>query len=325
MGEEQLLELAGGRKIAYAQSGNASSTTVLIFFHGVFGVGDASNSSPVLAAKNISFLAPTLPGWGNSSPIPASKPYHVALAEDITALLKHLYPDGEDSKLTLYVAGGSFGTVPAQMLYGAPFDIFPLGRRVAGCLLLAPFSPFRHHTEYTKTMTLPNYISVGPPSQWIPFHLTQRLIAKVVRSKVKTQASAETFIREELFDKMAEEEQAAFRRWREGKSRTEDEVVQSMAGNVVKSVAKTWAGFMAVSDILHSDWGFRPDTLDTDHTKRPIFIVTSTADTMAPNAMAKWLATQYENAKLQTLTGGHISSLFYQDKIFDEFLDGVQG
>jgi len=323
MAEEQILKLAGGRTIAYAQSGNTSSSIVLIFFHGTFGIGDASNSSPVLIAKNIHFLAPTLPGWGNSSPTPVSKRYDVSLAEDMTALLKHLYTD--DSNLTLYVAGGSFGTVPAQMLYGAPFDIFPLGRRLAGCLLLGPFSPFRYHTECYKTMALPNYISIGPPTQWIPFRLLQRLAAKVIGGNMKSQTSAEKFIREALIDKMDGEEQAAFKRWREGKNRTEDEVVGSMAGNVVKSVAKTWAGFMELSDILHSDWGFRPDTLDADHTKRPVFIVASAADTIAPDAMAKWLATKYKNVKLQSLPGGHISSLFYLDKFFDEFLEGVQG
>ncbi|KAF8076235.1 Alpha/Beta hydrolase protein [Lyophyllum atratum] len=323
MAEEQILELGGGRTIAYAQSGlNTSSSIVFIFFHGAFGVGDASNSSPILTAKNIHFLAPTLPGWGNSSPTPAGKAYHVSLAEDITALLKHLYPD--DKSYTLYVSGRSFGTVAAQMLYGAPFDIFPPGQHLAGCLILAPLSQFRHHTDYTKTMALPNYMSIGPPSRWIPFQLIQRVAVLAISGKVKTQANAENFIRGQLLDSMDEKERMTFKRWREGKGRTEEEVMRTMAGNAVRSVAKTWAGFKEMSDVVHSDWGFRPDTLDTDHAQRPILIVASPGDTIAPDAMAKWLAATYKNAKLKSISGGHIASLYHQDKIFDEFLDGVQ-
>ncbi|KAF5388412.1 hypothetical protein D9615_000256 [Tricholomella constricta] len=324
MAGEQTLKVTDGRTIAYAQDGNTSSSIVLLFFHGAFGVGEASHTSPVVAAKNIHYVAPTLPGWGNSSPVPASKPYHVALAEDTTALLNHLYPDDSTLK-TLYVAGGSFGSVPAQMLYGAPFELFPLGQRIAGCLLLAPFSPFRYHSDYTRSMTLPNYISIGPPGQYIPFKLLQRTLVVGLRGKMKTQASAEKFIRGSLFDKMGESERGAFRRWSQGKGRTENEVVGNMAGNVMRSVARTWDGFMGLGDIMHSDWGFHPDALDAEHTTgRAVFIVGSAGDTMAPDAMAKWLAVTYPNAKLKLISGGHLASLLHLDVIMDEFLEGVQ-
>ncbi|KAG5643775.1 hypothetical protein DXG03_009654 [Asterophora parasitica] len=324
MGKEQTLTLADGRTLAYEQSGNTSSPIVFLFFHGTFGVGDASNPSPVLAAKNVHYLAPTLPGWGISSPLPAGKPYHVALAEDTTALLNHLYPDN-DSLKAIYVSGGSFGTVPAQMLYGASFELFPFGRRVKGCIVLAPFSPFRYHTDYTKSMTLMNYIGVGPPSQYIPFQLLQRTAVLGIRSKVKTQANAEIFLRELLFDKMEEVERAAFRRWSQGKGKTEEDVVANMAKNVVRSVAASWEGFVGCADVIHSDWGFRPDALDTDHTvDRPILLVASAGDTIAPDAMAKWLLTKYPNARYKEISGGHIAGVLHVDAIFDEFLAGVQ-
>lgn len=320
MAEEHTLELPGGRALSYARNGNPSSSTLIIFFHGVFGVGDAANPSAVLTAKNVHFVAPTLPGWGNSSPLPSSTPYHVGLAADITALIKHLYPN--DSNLKLYVAGGSYGTIPAQMLYGAPFDIFPPGRYLAGCLVLAPFSPLRYHKGYSKTMTMSNYISVGPPSQIIPFRLLQRLIVLGIGGKLKTEENAEKFIRETLFDNMEEEELTAFKKWRETQGRAEGEVEKNMAKNVVKSVSKTWAGFMEVADVAHSDWGFRPDALDNDHTKRPIFVVASAGDTLAPDDMAKWLASTYKNATLKSITGGHLASLFHLEEIWSEFLTG---
>ncbi|RDB22740.1 hypothetical protein Hypma_010358 [Hypsizygus marmoreus] len=323
MSEELSLELPGGRTLAYAHSGNPNSSVLLIFFHGVCGIGDASNPNPVLDAKNIHFVAPTLPGWGTSSPLPASTPYHVGLAADMTALIKHLYPD--DSNLKLYVSGGSYGTIPAQMLYGAPFDIFPPGLYLEGCLVLAPFSPFRYHKDYTKSMTTPNWISVGPPSQLVPFRLVQRLIVLVMSRQTNTEARAEKFIRGTLFDNMGEEEKAAFEKWKAAHGKKDGELERSMARNVVKSMARTWAGFLEVSDVAHSDWGFRPDALDADHARRPIMVVASVGDTMAPDAMAKWLVANYKNAKLKSVTGGHLASLFHLDEIYEEFLEGVQG
>jgi pimeloyl-ACP methyl ester carboxylesterase len=220
------------------------------------------------------------------------------------------------------VAGGSYGTVPAQMLYGAPFDIFPPGRYLAGCLILAPFSPLRYHKGYTKSMTMANYISVGPPSQIIPFRLLQRLVVMGIGGRLNTEEKAEKFIRETLFDKMGEEELAAFNKWKETQNRAEGQVEKGMAKNVVKSVSKTWEGFMEVADVAHSDWGFCPDALDEDHTKRPIFIVASAGDTLAPDDMAKWLAAAYKNATLKSITGGHLASLFHLEEIWAEFLVG---
>lgn len=322
MTEEKALELAGDRSLAYADAGNALSSTLVLFFHGVFGVGDASHPSPVLISKNVHYVAPTLPGWGNSSPLSKSTPYYVGLANDISALIQHLHPN--DNNLKLYISGGSYGTVPAQMLYGAPFDIFPLGRNIAGCLLLAPCSPFRYHTDYTKNMTMPTYLSIGPPSQNIPFRLLQRLAVSAIGGKMKTEASAEKFIRSTLFDKMEAEELAAFNAWREANGKEVGEVEQSIASNVVKSVSKSWEGFMEVSDVLHSDWGFRPDVLDADHTKRPVLVVGSAGDTMTPDAMAKWLAATYKNSKYKSISGGHLAAMFHLNEIFSEFLDGVQ-
>ncbi|KAG6855004.1 hypothetical protein C0991_005933 [Blastosporella zonata] len=312
MAEEQLLQLGGGRVIAFEQGGDISSSTVLLFFHGAFGVGDASDSSPVLLDKGVRFLTPTLPGWGKSSPIPGTTPYHIGLAEDISALLQHLFPSS--TELTLYIAGGSFGSVPAQMLYGASFDIFPQGRKVKGCLLLAPLSPFRHHKEYTKTMGLANYIGVGPPSQWVPFRLVQRLAVGVIKRDMSTQTRAEVFMRGQLFGKMGAVERGAFERWRARKGRSEEEVVRKMARNVVRSVGTTWAGFMQLSDVAHSDWGFRPDALDADHAKT-MLIVVSRDDEMAPPAMGEWLAGAYANASLEVIEGGHTASMYELDEI----------
>jgi len=316
--KEKLLNLNEGRTLAYSENGNASSSTVVIFFHGVFGIGDASKLSRTLVAKNVHYVAPTLPGWGNSSPLPSSTSYPCGLLSDITALINHLHPS--DADLKLYVCGGSYGTVPAQIIYGASFDVFPLGRQIAGLLLIAPFSPFRWHKDYTKCMTLPNYIMFGLGYK-VPFRLLPRLAVFAIRGKVKTPEKAEKFIRNTLFDNMGEEERAAFAIWRDTEGRAEGQLEREMAENVARSVEKTWDGLLEVTDVLHGDWGYRPDTLDEGHVRRPILIVTSTGDKMAGSGMANWLVANYKNARLKSVVGGHLAALFHIDEIWTDFLE----
>ncbi|KAH9482832.1 hypothetical protein JR316_0004932 [Psilocybe cubensis] len=316
---EKHIKLSDSRILAYSDNGNSSSSCVVIFFHGAFGVGNATRLQPSLVEADVHFIAPTLPGWGTSTPRDQTIPYHVSLASDITQLIQHLHPD--ESNLSIYIAGGSFGTVPAQILYGAPFDIFPLGRNIKGCMVLAPFSPFRLHKDYAKTMTTQNYMAVGPPTQFLPFHILPRLSSFYMRSKLKTIEDAEAFIRQNLFDNMKTEEKEAFRKWREEHGKQEGEVEREFAENMVRSVAKTWDGYLEIADVIHGDWGFKPDGLDEERNRRPILIVGSEGDTMAPDAMAKWLAASYKNAHFRSINGGHLAALFHLDGLWKELLE----
>ena len=316
---DQLLPLPNNRTLAYTTSGDPTSTTVVIFFHGVFGVGRTSSKSQakVLEAKGVHNVSPTLPGWGLSSSRPKGVPYAVALAGDIAALLDHLYPS--KPALRIYVAGGSYGTVPAQMIYGLPSTIFPYAPYVAGCLLLAPFSPFKYHHGYAKTLSLPNYVAVGPPTQWLPFNLVPRLFSVSMAGKLKTEESAEKFVRQLLFDKMEEKEKATFAEWRTVYGREEGELERDFAKNMVASVAQNWDGFLEVSAVLREDWGFDPAQLEA---KGPILICASQGDKMADDGMARWLAEAYPNGHLKLSEGGgHISGLFELDAIWTAFLE----
>ncbi|KAF4619294.1 hypothetical protein D9613_005515 [Agrocybe pediades] len=317
--DEKYLELSDGRTLAYVDIGDPSSSRLVIFFHGVFGVGTAPTLQPFLQEKNVHYVAPTLPGWGSSSPRNKDVPYHVNLASDVTQLINHLHP--HDLNLKIYLAGGSYGTVPAQMLYGAPFDIFPYGRDVVACLLLAPFSPFRLHKDYAKTMDTPSYISVGPPSQSIPFKIIPRMTSAFMKTKISSVEKCEVFIRQTLFDNMGPEEKEKFKKYREENNKQEGEVERSFAENVYRSVHETWDGFFEVSDVIHSDWGFAPDALDEEHNRRPILIVGSVEDTMAPDAMAKWLAANYKNAHLRSINGGHLAALFHLNDLWKQLFE----
>jgi pimeloyl-ACP methyl ester carboxylesterase len=285
----------------------------------MFGIGRISNPSKVLLEKDVHSISPTLPGWGASSPRNKDKPFALGILSDITALIDHLHP--HDLNLKIYIAGGSYGTVPAQMLYGAPFDVFPYGRYIAGCMLLAPLSPPRYHADYAKALTMANYISIGPPSRYIPFRLVPRLVAFIIHRQVKTLEGAERFIRSTLFDNMKEEERAAFTKWKEDNGKEDGELERQFAENAKKSVQYTWEGFMETADVIHEDWGFNPALLDEEHNKRPIFIVTADEDTMAPDANAKWLAASYKNSRYRSISGGHIAGIFHINDLWREFLE----
>ena len=321
---ESMLALPGGRTLAYATSGNASSTTVLLYFHGSFTVGETSRVSRTIASKNVHYVCPTLPGWGNTSPPPPSISYVDCLAGDMTALLDHLYPErGRDIKL--YLSGGSFGTVPTQILYGAPYDKFPYGRCIVGVLLMGAATPFRYHKDYATHMTWSNYVMVGPVRQWLPFKRAfMNLVALLIANKVSTVDGAERFLRGFLFDKMDGAEREEFAQWRAREGIAEGETERRMATNVVRSVARSWEGFKLMPFILHSDWGFRPDALDEEHSRPFVMPVTCTGDKEAPEAWTKYLAKSYKNTKVKTLRGGHIGVLYHLEGVWAEFLEGVE-
>ena len=316
--EEQLLPLPDGRTLAYASTGTASSSRVVIFFHGVFGVGTATNPlSPIFIEKGVHFIAPTLPGWGNTSPVPPHIPFHEQLYQDVSALLSYLYPD--DNELELYISGGSFGTVPAQILYAAPYERFPAGRHIRGMLLLAPFSPFRVHKEYAKCLSWVNYVAVGPLSRVLPFKLASRLGRLVMENKVDTREHAEAFLKDFVFKNMKHAERELYENWKAAKGLKDGEELKQMADGVYRSVQKTWDGFMAVPSILHSSWGgYSPADLDEEHSKPVLLFLTK--EDWEMTRMGEWLASKLKNARVRYGEGGHLGALFIMDDIWRDFM-----
>lgn len=315
--QEHILELSGGRQLAYAHNGPSTSRTIVIFFSGLMSVGNAPDVPEPCRELNAHWIAPTLPGMGNSSIRDRPDPYHVALARDMTALLSHLYPTGAFD--TIYLSGGSYGTVQAQMLYGAPYELFPPGRKIAGCILLAGFSPFKYDKGYSKTLNWQNWFSVGPPSQIVPFHLLQRLVSTIIASKFKTLEGGKDWLRHFLFDKMDEDEKRAFAKYLEKSGRSETDFVEQWARGSIRC-AQNWDGFMEVSDVIHSDWGFNPATLDDEHAAKPILVVGSESDDLGGSTNA-WLVANYRSAKFKAIPGGHISSVYYLDEIWRDMID----
>jgi len=170
-------------------------------------------------------------------------------------------------------------------------------------------------------MTISNYIGIGPPSQYIPFNLLQRLSSVVFKNTLNTPEKAEAFVRQTVFDKMEEEEKAEFAKWREERGKVEGQVEREFGQNIMRSVQESWEGFIETADVTHGDWGFAPNTLDEEHNARPILLVTSEGDTMAPDAMAKWLAENYKNGHYRSVTGGHLATMFHMNELWQELFE----
>lgn len=317
--QDKRLPLPSGRTLAYADNGNTSSSTVLLFLHGAFSVGDASRLSPVHVEKHVHLVTPTLPGWGETSPVPHPSQYAATLISDIQALLAHLHQN--DPKLKLYLCGHSIGCIAAQILYGAPYDIFPFGRRIAGLILLAPSTPPHCHKDYAKLVSWSSYFMTGPASQYIPFNLLARLTKCLLTNKLKEEHSAELFVRTAVFNTLTDSESETFARWRDVNGIGEGQLEREWAGNAVRSVAQTWQGFLDMAAVYHSGWGgFCPHTLDEEHSKPPVIIITCTNDATSPKGMAEWMSHNYTHATLKIVEGGLLAAYLTMDQVWRDIL-----
>ena len=321
---EHILLLPNNRQLHYAAAGRSSSSIVVLFFSGYLSIGTASNSTlpTPLAEAGAHYVAPTIPGNGESSSTPRGIRYHTNLAKSITALLEELHPsDGSKGNAIekLYLSGGSYGSVQAQMLYGAPHELFPYGRKVAGMLLLAPFSPFKHHKYYGRTLIWSNWISVGPPSQWIPFRLIPRILSCFIALRCKDIEGAKALLDQALFSKMDAAEKQEFEDFAlEKRGKTADQFKAQMAEGALRCT-KNWDGFLEGPDVLHSDWGFEPAKLDAEHSnvQRPVLIVQGDADESG-GGMAQWLLENNKYAELRKIQGGHLAGLFHMGEIWGD-------
>ncbi|KIL68157.1 hypothetical protein M378DRAFT_185199 [Amanita muscaria Koide BX008] len=319
--EDKSLSLPDGRILAYADNGNTSSLTVVLYLHGVFSVGDASRLSPTLLQKNVHLVVPSLHGWGRSSPVPDLRVYATTLAADITALITHLHP--EQQHLKLYICAHCFGTVVAQILAGLDYETFPLGRHIVSMLLISPFSPPHCHRDYSKNMSWKTFFFAGPPSRYVPYSLLHRIARYLITTKINSVTATEAAVRDLLFNHMSDEEAELFLRWKEDHGIEEGELEANITRNVIKSVAQSWRGFFDVATTYHTEYQWRMGAEGEQARQKPyIHILSSTDDPIAPVAMAQWLATAYgKSASLKIVKGGRMAALFHLDELWRQIIE----
>ncbi|KIK96952.1 hypothetical protein PAXRUDRAFT_825439 [Paxillus rubicundulus Ve08.2h10] len=317
--EEQYLPMPRGRTLAYSAAGTPTSTTVALYLHGAFTVGNASKPPKPMVDedKPIHYICPTLPGWGKTSPPLPDTEYVDCVTGDMTALLEHLYPNNAD-EIKLYVAGASFGSLPAQMLYGAPYAKFPFGRRIAGLLLVVPTASYRHFTDYYKTLDWFSYLFAGPIVKYDYFQIVPKIMALLIGAQFANADRAEAALKRSLFATMDDDEREVYRKWREDNRVSEREALRELAELAVRSVQTSWEGIRMLPRIGHADWGFHPDTLDEEHNRPPVLVVSARQDRMAPEVHQRYLVDHYKNARMKYIDGGHSAPRYYMDELWDE-------
>ncbi|KAG1728805.1 hypothetical protein EDB19DRAFT_152597 [Suillus lakei] len=117
----------------------------------------------------------------------------------MTTLLS-LYPYSNDHGIKLYITGSSFGTVPAQILYAAPYVKFSFGRWISR-LLTGVLTPFRHHNDCAKQITWWTYFLAGI-TYYVTFNLMSCLATFVLARKMATTEGAGVMWREDLLNRM---------------------------------------------------------------------------------------------------------------------------
>ena len=100
---------------------------------------------------------------------------------------------------------------------------------------------------------------------------------------------------------------------------TLEELITEWSQGMLKSVEKTWDGFLSVAKVLHGDWGFT-FPLDDEHSTRSHVLIVSASQDDLGKGMADFLVANYRNASSKMVEGGHIGSLVYLDEIWREFL-----
>lgn len=89
---------------------------------------------------------------------------------------------------------------------------------------------------------------------------------------MNTEDGAEVFLRQHIFNKMDDVEKSEFKQWLEIHGLSEDAFVAKMAGETLRC-NQNWDGFMEISVVMHSDWGFEPKELDDEHASKPMLVV----------------------------------------------------
>jgi pimeloyl-ACP methyl ester carboxylesterase len=288
---DEILQLPDGRNLAYRICGATKKDTTtsrtteqqrhrqqLVFaFHGALGTGNFDRWSP-LFDKELGWLvvAPTLPGWGQSSPYNAGYTLQQYAEYDMQHLIRHvvetlqlLAPDDDDlddgnnvststpkmnnTLSSFWCLGISYGCVHA--IACAAHLPATCNQVCSGLCLLGPHGPFDDPSGFNplQGMALPSRIGLGSLGFYWPW-LT-RFTGRMVQQSVSTPDKARHFVQVNLLDAMnaAEKEQFAaaaddLRQMIASGQCLHDALCESIQGYVdIPSVLRSWS----VNDLKH--------------------------------------------------------------------------
>jgi pimeloyl-ACP methyl ester carboxylesterase len=184
------LELPPGRTLAYTTCGAPASTSrLLLAFHGALGVGDFSTFDSVFKNEGYHVVSPTLPGWGASSDA-STEIWVTDYFQDILVLIRELENQMNKKIGSLNLMGVSYGSLAA--LHLAVNLEKNGGPKVGKCLVMSGFVPFRMPgLDYSIGMTFQQRLTMGTFAKWNPWFA--RFTASVVGRYLTTIEDAVKF------------------------------------------------------------------------------------------------------------------------------------
>lgn len=283
--DDEILVLPDGRNLAYRICGAEPGVgvTYVLAFHGALGTGDFDVWESTFRELNWRVIAPTLPGWGRSTPHTGRTLRH--WAEDVSILSDQL--NIHDSYV---VVGISYGCVHA--LSCAVYN----QSRVKAIALLGPHAPFDDPTfNPLQGMALPSRMGLGSIAYYAPFITS--ISAKYIQSSLETQIGAQQFKNTMILSKLSPIENQQL-----DESPHELQVRFRSAETQQRSMEQSVVGFEEIPFVLRS-WSYR----DLSLISCPTYIYVGRDDNTTPIHGAEYLRQHIHNSILTVLDGGHMS------------------
>ena len=274
------------------------------FFHGALGIGDFSSLSPLFRSLSLHVIAPTLPGWGLSSPIPNRS--LLQWSDDVIALAEHLSIPNDAS---FDVMGISLGAIHAIACAAT------IPQRVRRTLAISGHAPFTD-PHFDPMEGMDSLSSFGLSSFCASFTLLNRMGGWWVRRQCESEQGAKDFVREFLFLPMDAEENARFSAL---SPEMQSAIHSRIATNVRLSLQHHLSGYTEIPSLLRS----LPHTLlsQIPHGGAQILFTSGLGDRIVPHSHHRYYLSRLSSSSSITYPGGHMMSVLLLEKIVKRFVE----
>jgi pimeloyl-ACP methyl ester carboxylesterase len=276
------------------------------FFHGALGVGDFSSLSSLFFSLHLRVIAPTLPGWGISSPLPDRS--LLQWGDDVIAVADHLAIPQDTS---FDVMGVSLGAIHALAC------AVTIPQRVRRVLFISGHAPFTD-PAFDPLDGMEAMSSFGLSSFSASFTFLSRLSGWWVRKQTEQDAAA--FIEQYLIQPMTSEEHTLFDSLPADR---QAELRMRIAENLKASLQHHLTGYVEIPSLLrtlpHSVLSTLRDGGDG------VLFASGVSDHVVPHSHHLYYLSHLPRASSLTYPGGHMMSVMQLGKIVRKFVEWEWG
>lgn len=314
---EELCGLLDGRTIAFTLCGDKDSAKLLLAFHGALGVGDFFAFDQTFTRHGYLVVAPTLPGWGNSTP----SPREIWVADywkDARFLIRHLEHVLQRRLPLIDVMGVSYGSLAALNVAGqSGVDEFP---RVRHCLITSGFVPFRMPgLDYSIGMPFQQRLTMGAFARINPWFAM--FTGSIVGYYMRDVETATKFAENNLMGQLNAVEKDQLEQIRRRNPDDPRCKIASMGRTLFLSMHACTKGYTTIPQNLWDKdlWSLPP--LPTFPV--PLYITGATEDSFAPINLQRFLASAAPQSTTRFVEhpGGHMSYSLLFDDLFLPFAE----